>query len=253
MNKLLKIKKIRKKLLNKQPTIGSWMQIPDPAVAEIMGSSNFDWVAVDMEHGSIGIHQLPNLFRSLELGDTLPLVRMQEGTERYCARILDSGAAGIIVPMVESAEQLIKIRDASCWPPSGKRGVGFSRANLYGNNFEEYKKEAGNPLLIAMIENIKALDNLENILKVKGLDSIMIGPYDLSASLGITGDFSNTLFKKTINTIKGLSQENGVPIGFHVVNPSKKEVHSKVKEGYQFIAHSIDSVLLLDSIKNLEF
>ena len=133
MNRLEKINSIRQSLAANQPSVGSWMQIPHASVAEIMGQAGYDWVAVDMEHGTISVHQLPDLFRALELGDTLPLVRLAHGNPKDCKQALDAGAGGVIVPMVESASQLITVRDACRWPPSGTRGVGFSRANLFGN------------------------------------------------------------------------------------------------------------------------
>ena len=201
MDRIEKIQSIRKNLRLGSFSIGSWMQIPHASVAEIMGNAGYDWVAVDMEHGTISPHQLPDLFRALELGNTLPLARVAQGSPEACKQALDAGAGGIIVPMIESASQLIKVRDACRWPPSGTRGVGFSRANLFGKNFEQYKIEAKQPLLIAMIENYKAVEVLGEILDVEGLDGIMIGPYDLSASLGITGEFDNPAFISLINEI----------------------------------------------------
>ena len=138
MNRLKAIYKIRKKLNNDKYSIGSWMQIPHASVAEIMGCLGYDWVAVDMEHGAISLHQLPDLFRALELGNTLPLVRVAQGTEKDCKQALDAGAGGVIVPMIGSADQLKKVRDATRWPPAGRRGVAFSRANVFGKYFNEY-------------------------------------------------------------------------------------------------------------------
>ena len=120
MNRLITIQKIRECLRGGGQSIGSWMQIPHPSIAEIMGQAGYDWVAVDMEHGSTSVHQLPDLFRALELGGTLPLVRLAHGQPKDCKQALDAGAGGVIVPMVESAEQLIQVRDACRWPPSGK-------------------------------------------------------------------------------------------------------------------------------------
>ena len=181
MNRLKAIESIRANLVNGGYSIGSWMQIPHASIAEIMGQAGYDWVAVDMEHSAISAHQLPDLFRALELGDTLPLVRVAQGKIKDCKQALDSGAGGIIVPMVESAEQLQQVRDATRWPPAGTRGVAFSRANLFGKYFDEYIAEAQQPLLVAMIEHVSAVSELDEILKVDGLDAIMIGPYDLSA------------------------------------------------------------------------
>ena len=135
MNKLLALKNIRTKLQKDQYSIGSWIQLESPSSAEIMGNCGYDWVAVDLEHGSISISQLPNIFRALELRHTLPLARISEGNENNCKRALDSGAAGVIIPKIETKKQLEILAQSCKWPPNGNRGVGFSRANLYGEYF----------------------------------------------------------------------------------------------------------------------
>ncbi len=249
MNRINKINSIRKNINSGQISLGGWMQIPHPSVAEIMGSANYDWVAVDMEHGSISIQQLPDIFRALELGDTLPLARLSDGNSTECKRVLDAGAGGVIVPMIETADQLCAIRDACRWPPSGNRGVGFSRANLFGKHFETYKEEAQAPLLIAMIENTKAVSELNKILKVKDLDALLIGPYDLSASMGITAQFDHEVFIETMTNIRILAKEANVPLGIHVVEPCKKQLKRRIDEGFQFLPYSIDSVMLRQMLK----
>ena len=221
MNKLKAVHAIRNKMKRGQPTIGSWMQIPHGSVAEIMGAAGYDWVAVDMEHGSVSVAQLPNLFRALELGNTLPLVRVAEGAARDCQQALDAGAGGIIVPNIQSADHLIAVRDACRWPPAGTRGVGFSRANLFGKNFEVYREEAQEPLLVAMI-----------------------GPYDLSASIGATAQFEEPKFIATIERIRTLCGKENIPCGVHVVMPDSDTLKKRIKEGYRFIAYSIDAVFL---------
>jgi 2-dehydro-3-deoxyglucarate aldolase len=238
------INKIRELLKTNNFSIGSWLQIPHTSIAEILGQSGYDWVAVDLEHGSIGIHQLPDLFRALELGNTLPLARLAQGSPKDCKQVLDAGAGGVIIPMVENANDLALIRDACRWPPAGNRGVGFSRANLFGRNFESYSKEAQEPFIVAMIESTLAVDNLEEILLVKGLDAILIGPYDLSASIGIVGQFDNPKFKEVIKKIRSLCNAANIPCGVHVVKPSQKELQQKINEGDRFLAYSVDSVFL---------
>jgi 2-dehydro-3-deoxyglucarate aldolase len=250
MNRREKISLIRENLKSGKPSIGSWIQIPNSSSAEIMGQSGFDWVAVDLEHGTIDVSQLPDLFRALELGNTLPLVRLAHGLPKDCKRALDAGAGGVIVPMVESAEQLILVRDACRWPPAGTRGVGFSRANLFGKHFEDYILEAQKPLLVAMIEHIDAVESLESILKVEGLDAILVGPYDLSASMGITAKFEEQKFSEAMTKIRFLSNKFGIPFGMHVVAPQPELVREKIKEGYQFIAYSIDAVFMSSVSKN---
>jgi 2-dehydro-3-deoxyglucarate aldolase len=220
------------------------MQIPNSTVAEIMGQAGYDWVAIDMEHGSISVHQLPSLFRALELGNTLPLVRVAEGSKKDCQQAMDAGAGGIIVPLVETPEQLRTARDSCRWPPAGTRGVGFSRANLFGKNFNRYHSESQSPLLIAMIESTKGLKNIDGILQTDGLDAIFIGPYDLSASLGDPGNFESDEFKEAIMSIKDKCKLMNITCGLHVVLPDANEFRLRLLEGYRFIAYSIDTVFL---------
>lgn len=244
MNRLEKIADLRKTLSSGRPSIGSWIQLPNSSIAEIMGNAGYDWVAVDLEHGSIDIHQLPDIFRALELGGTIPLVRLAHGEPKDCKRALDAGAFGVIAPMVESAEHLVSIRNACCWPPSGNRGVGFSRANLFGSRFSKYLIEAQAPLLVAMIENVRALANLDAILAVQGLDALLVGPYDLSSSLGVTGVLDHPKVGEALEVILKKSVAAGIPVGIHIVNPSVADLEMRLSQGYKFIPFSIDSVFL---------
>ena len=159
------IEQIRQKFINDRPSIGTWQQIPNSSISEILGQAGYDWVALDMEHGSMCVHQLPDIFRALELGGTLPLVRVASSDAMQCKQALDAGAGGIIVPMIETAEEVRLAQQACCWPPTGNRGVAFSRANLYGKHFDSYKEEAQEPLFVVMIENTKAVENIDEILK----------------------------------------------------------------------------------------
>jgi len=225
-------------------SIGTWMQLPNPCVAELLGDAGYDWVAIDMEHGSVCAHQLPDLFRALELGGSLPLVRLIEGNPRACKQALDAGAAGVIVPMIESATQLQNVAMACRWPPAGHRGVGFSRANLYGKYFERYRKEAESPLLVAMIEHQRGVDSLDEICQVDGLDAVLIGPYDLSASLGATGDLSHPRVVDAMLRIANVCSGAGVAYGLHVVNPDPAALAVHVRDGMRFVAYGIDALFL---------
>jgi len=247
MNRIQAIRRLRARVSQGGVTIGSWMQIAHASVAEIMGQAGYDWVALDLEHGAIGVQRLPDLCRALELGGTLPLARLAQGAPKDCKQALDAGAGGVIVPMIESAEQLAAVRDACRWPPAGHRGVGFSRANLFGKHFDAYREEAQAPLLVAMIERQRALENLAAILQVTGLDAVLIGPYDLSASMGLTARFSDPAFIAALESIRTRCREYGVACGIHVVAPDRAELQQRLAEGYRFIAYSIDTVFLVSS------
>jgi 2-dehydro-3-deoxyglucarate aldolase len=243
-NRGAKILEIKSKLQNGIPSIGSWMQIPSSSVAEIMGDAGYDWIAVDLEHGSMSTSQLPDLFRAIELGGTLPLARLAHGHLKDAKDALDGGAGGIIIPMIETAEQLQTIIQYACWPPEGIRGVGFSRANLYGKYFNDYGEEARKPLIIAQIEHINAVNNIDEILKVKGLDAILIGPYDLSASMNLIGDFDNLAFKIALQKVLEACLRLNVAAGIHIVQANPSDLEKKIKEGFKFIAYSIDAVFI---------
>ena len=249
-SRIKSITEIRKKLKEGEVSIGSWMQLNSSAVAEIMGKAGFDWISVDMEHGSISNSDLPDIFRAIELKGSLPIARIAEGTLSNCKQALDAGAGGLIIPMITEANQLEQVINWSCWPPKGRRGVGFSRANLYGRYFESYKKESQSPLIIAQIEHIKAIENLESILNVDGLDATIIGPYDLSASMGLTGELEHPEMIKVCKRVIETSKKMGVPSGLHLVSPDKKKLEYAIKDGYCFIAFSLDGVFLSENAIN---
>lgn len=244
MSKYDKIIEIRKKIKDKTPSIGSWLQIPHSSIAEILGAANYDWVAVDMEHGSISISQLPELFRAIELGGTAPFVRLLDSSANSCKQALDAGALGVILPNIRSQTELKNAVEYCCWPPKGSRGVGFSRANLFGENFTDYDKFSQKPFIVAMIENKMGLQNIDNIIKVEGLDAILIGPYDLSASLGQTGNFENHLVVSAMKKILNLCKTTNISCGLHIVQPEKQQLINRIKEGYTFLPFSMDSVFL---------
>jgi 2-dehydro-3-deoxyglucarate aldolase len=239
-----RITTLRAKLQAGQPSVGSWLQIPSPDVAELVASGGFDWVAIDTEHGAVSRHQLPDLMRAIELHGALPLVRVSHPDPRPCQQALDAGAGGVVVPRIEDAATLREIIAGCQWPPAGRRGVGFSRANLFGKHFEAYKGEAKQPLVVAQVESKKAVDNIESLTQVAGVDAIMVGPYDLSASLGLTGEIGHARVQDAVATVVRACQKAGVPSGIHVVNPDAKLLSSAVDAGHRFIAFGVDAVFI---------
>lgn len=244
MNRLERVRTIRKSLGAGSAVVGSWMQIPDSNIAEIMGRAGYQWVAIDMEHGPVSVSQLPDIFRALELGGTLPLARVASPLPINCRQALDQGAGGVVIPMISSASQLEAIISECHWPPRGRRGVGFQRANVFGKFFDSYLEESQEALVVAQIEHVDAVNNLESIVAVNGLDAIMVGPYDLSASLGITGDFENKKFLDTLTQILKVCEKFKMPCGMHVVQPDIKMLEQRIREGYTFIAYGVDTVFL---------
>ncbi len=243
---------IRRDLRENRPTVGTWLQIPSADSAEIIARMGYDWAAVDMEHGAFSRSHLPDVFRALERWGTLPFVRVSQGTMRQIKSCLDSGARGLIFPMIETREQLDEAIHYSLYPggkefPGGRRGVGFSRANSYGLDFVEHTTAEGlgqDIVLVAQIEHVNALGNLEAIFAHPRLDAYMVGPYDLSASMGLTGQFEHPEFLKALTLIEQKAEAAKLPKGFHVVQPDPEALKARAAQGYTFLAYGIDSLFL---------
>ena len=237
--------KLKQKLRRKELTIGSWISIGNPAVAEIMAKAGFDWLTIDMEHSAITLDQAQELIRVIDLCGVVALVRVGENNPNLIKRVMDAGAHGVIVPMVNTKDDAIKAVNAVKYPPLGTRGVGLARAQGYGLEFEKYKEWVNKEsIVIVQIEHIRAVENLESILKVEYVDAFIVGPYDLSGSLGVPGEFEHPDVKKALKSIKNISRKFNVVSGFHVIPPDAKEVFKKIKEGYKFIGFSLDTLFL---------
>jgi 2-dehydro-3-deoxyglucarate aldolase len=236
---------LKKKLKHKELTIGSWITLGHPSIPEIMAKAGFDWLTVDMEHSAITLHQTQQLIQIIELSEVTPLVRVGENNPDLIKRVMDVGSHGVIVPMVNTKEDAIKAVNAVKYPPVGTRGVGLARAQGYGLEFEKYKEWVNREsIVIIQIEHIKAVNNLEEILAVAGVDGFIVGPYDLSGSIGRPGEFEHPDVIVALKRVREISEKMNVASGFHVIPPDYKDVLKKIKEGYSFIAFSLDTLFL---------
>lgn len=229
----------------KKYSIGSWITLNHFSIVEIMADAGFDWLCVDMEHSVIDYYDAEKLIAAIQAKGLTAYVRVGENNTRIMKRVLDAGADGIIVPMVNSKEDAIKAIKAVKYPPEGKRGIGLARAQKYGFGFEEYKNnKAKNIKLIVQIEHIDAVNNLEDILELDCIDGTIIGPYDLSGSMGKPGKYNDTDVKEVLNQYRVISKKMNKPIGYHVIKPDYKLVLEKIIDGYTFIAFSLDTLFL---------
>ena len=241
---------LKEKLNKNALTIGSWITIGHASIAEIMAKSGFEWLTIDMEHSAITLPEAQNLIQIVELSGVVPLVRVGENNPNLIKRVMDAGAHGVIVPMVNTKEDAINAVAAVKYPPFGKRGVGLARAQGYGLSFEKYKNWLNkDSVVIVQIEHIEAINNFEEILKVEGVDASIIGPYDLSASLGYPGEFNRKEIRDAIKRYMEVCNKLGKLAGIHVVPPLAEEVTSKIKEGFKFVAVSLDTLFLGEKIK----
>jgi len=244
--------KLKARLIRGEVALGSWIQLAHPANAEIMAAAGFDWLTVDLEHSVITIREAEELIRIISLSGVVPLVRVPSNDAVQIKRVMDAGAAGVIVPMVNTPEEAERAVAAVRYPPQGSRGVGLARAQGYGARFQEYCEWlARESLVIVQIEHIEAVRNLDGILSVKGVDGFMVGPYDLSGSLGISGQFTHREMRRALAEIRRVAaQHPRVASGFHVVPPKPELVTQKIREGYRFIAYSTDMIFLGESCRS---
>ncbi len=236
---------LRKRLSRRQTTIGSWITIGSPVVAEIMARSGFDWLVVDMEHSAITIEVAQDLIRVIDLCGVPPLVRVGHNQPNIIKRVMDAGAHGVIVPMVNSQEDAEQAVRSVKYPPMGFRGVGLARAQKYGRDFEGYRRwNQDNSIVIVQVEHIDSVRNLEAILSVPGVDGFIVGPYDLSGSLGIPGQFDHPDLLEALDTIRVTASRLKALSGYHVITPEASSIQSKLQEGYKFLAFSLDILYL---------
>jgi 2-keto-3-deoxy-L-rhamnonate aldolase RhmA len=247
---------LKDKLKKKELTIGSWITLAHPAIAEIMAKAGFDWLVVDLEHSVITIREAEELIRVVGLCGVDPLVRLSANDPTQISRVMDAGAHGVIVPMVNTKDDAIRAVNSVKYPPVGKRGVGLARAQGYGTSFEEYKDwVTQESIVVVQVEHIKAVENLEEILNVDGVDAFIVGPYDLSGSLGVPGEFDHPKVVEALIEIRDVSSRVNATAGYHVVSPQNDLVLKRVEEGYSFVAFGVDFLYLGDmcrgKLKNL--
>ena len=236
---------LKSKLRNNELTIGTWLSLAHPAIAEIMVKAGFDWVTIDLEHTVITTREAEERIRVIDLGGSVPLVRLSSNDSVQIKRMMDAGARGVIVPMVNSLEDVERAVSAVHYPEKGTRGVGLARAQGYGTTFQGnldwLKNEA---VIIVQIEHINAVENIEAILSCDDVDGYIIGPYDLSASMGLHGQFEHPDVVAALKKIREVGAALKKPGGLHIVEPNPEELKSRIKEGFQFLAYSVDFRML---------
>ena len=215
---------------------------------EVMALAGFEWLVIDIEHTSIDMETVQILITTIQVNNMKALVRVSKNEEVVIKRVLDIGADGIIVPMVCSKEDAKMAVEYAKYPPAGKRGVGLYRASKYGTKFEEYKKWVDEELvIIAQIEHIDAVNNIDEILSVNGIDGTIIGPYDLSGSMGYPGEFEREDVKIAVQKVLDSCKEKNIPSGFHVVDTNPEKLKLKIEQGCTFLAYGIDYFFMRDA------
>ena len=237
------------RLRSREKLVGTIVTLPTPSTAEILADLGFDWLFIDGEHGPLETREILAILQAV--GNQVPcIVRVPEAQEVPIKKVLDLGAAGIIVPQVNSAEDAASVVRSARYAPTGSRGVGLARAHGYGIRFEEYMATANEEIaVIVQAEHAQAVENIEAIIKVSGIDAVLVGPYDLSASLGKMGQIDDPLVTGAIDRVTDACRSAGIPLGYFGANADA--VQPYIERGYTLIVAGVDTLLLGTAAKHL--
>jgi 2-dehydro-3-deoxyglucarate aldolase len=231
----------RQRLKDHETLIGTIVSLASPEVAEVLSAAGFDWLFVDAEHSPLEALAIQHILQGA--GSTPCLIRLARADEVSIKKALDVGAAGVIAPMVNSAEQAAQVVRWARYAPLGTRGVGVGRAHGYGFKFQEYVSSANDETVaVVQAEHIDAVNDMEAIVQVPGVDAVLVGPYDLSASLGCLGEVQHPDVVAAIEHVTHVCQAAHMPLG--IFGMSAEAVRPYIEQGYTLLAVSIDTVLL---------
>jgi len=227
---------LKRRFGERSDLVGAWLSIGHPAVAEITAAQGFDFVLVDTEHTTMGLDTVENMSRAVDAadGDTRMLVRVPWNDPVRIKRVLDIGVAGVMVPMVESAQEARQVVDAVQYPPSGSRGVASGRAAEYGDEFQAYVESANESVTtVVQIETQTGLDNAAEIAAVEGIDALFVGPADLSANLGVFGEWESQRLGDAMENVIDVAAAAGVSVGTLVIDP--EDIGTRIQQGFDYL------------------
>jgi len=240
-NSKIKTNPVTDKLRGGQPAVGSWISLCSPAAAENMAKIGWDWLVVDVEHSPVGFDTMVNCFRAIQLGGATPLARVPWNDTIWIQRTLDAGALGLVVPMVNTADDAKKVVSNMRYATKGMRSWGGSRVASYiDGDYQTWTDD--NLSIIVMIETVQAVENVEAILSVEGVVTCFIGPADLALSMDTKETGPGTEHEAAILEVLKVAKKVGRAAGKHC--GSAEEVSMRIKQGFQFLALSSDAALM---------
>jgi len=242
------IRSLRKKLADNIPVYGMWVTLESPTVTEMAVALGLDWVVIDAEHGHLDWKEIVEHLRATVRSDTVALVRIAELNGGVIKRALDIGADGIVIPWIETAEQLKQAVSFSRYPTEGLRGIGAERATCWGQCFVEHTSEANEHVLVVpIIESVQAARQVPMMCQVDGVELFWFGPADYSSTAGFRGQWEGPGVADQILKLKDTILSSGKHCG--VVATNVDDLHLRKSQGFRAIALGMDTGLLLRSLK----
>ena len=242
----------RRRLAAGEPSIGTWLSLPSPEAAEFLGRLPFDWLTIDAEHSAVDIRTMAQMFSAIASGGTAPMVRIPWNTPETFKRVLDAGAWGIVVPMVNTREEAEQAVEATRYYPLGRRSVGGGRHALSFNTGGKtyYENANDNILLVLQIEHIEGVENVDEIFSVPGFDACFIGPNDLAASmglgLGVPLESDEPRLVEAIKAVRESAVRHGIAPGIHTSGP--EGLNQRLAEGFRYCALASELRFMLSGL-----
>ncbi len=238
----------RDALQSGKPVIGTLLTVASPEVAEALALLGFDWIFIDLEHGSLSIKDAQTAIQAVA-NRSFTLVRVPDGTPENIKRVMDTGCSGIIVPMVSSESYARKIVALAKYPPLGERSVGLGRAQGYGLRFSEYLSSANDQTaVIVQIEHRDAIASVDQIAVVPGIDALFVGPYDLSNSMGLVGQVGHPDVVAAIDKVRVACGRTSLAMGIYCSNGD--QARNEIKAGARLVAVGTDIMHMANSARS---
>ena len=249
----MKTNPVKKKLVQGEPTFGTWLSLGDLYATRVLARMGFDWLTLDIEHAAVDWSQAAAIFAAVADAGCVPLARVPEGSHHYIKRVLDAGAWGIVVPMVDTVQQARTAVAAAKYPPTGNRSVG---GGMHSMNFaagaDEYYQHANDEILVVLqTESPRGVENAEAIYGVPGCDAIFVGPNDLRFQMRHpNGTFPTPEeHEALVQRVIAIGRKVGTPTGIHVMDvPAAKE---RAAQGMQFLAIGSDLRMMTEKAREI--
>jgi 4-hydroxy-2-oxoheptanedioate aldolase len=245
----IRTNKLKQKLAAGGLVLSGGVRLPEPGLVEVMGYAGVDYVLIDAEHGSMGWTEIERMVLAAYAADTTPIVRVHENDEARIMRALDLGAMGVLVPHIRSAEEAQHVVDGAFYPPQGKRGVGPSRGIKFGAvSSADYYANINNEVSVSlMIEDAEAIDNINEIVEVEGIDVLNVGTSDLAASLGVPGQPLHAKVAEASEKVLAAAARKGIAVGYPT--RSLEDGVQAVKRGFRVLSCGNAAPLLFEAVQ----
>jgi 2-keto-3-deoxy-L-rhamnonate aldolase RhmA len=236
---------LKRKLSRRERVFGGWVSFREPAIAEIFAKAGLDFIAIDMEHTTITTDQANRIITGVQSEGGICPPRPVSHNNDYIKPLLEAGSDGLIIPVVNTrteAEEQVRLQK---FPPIGQRSYGVNRAHGYGFDFKEYIESWNeSSILISQVETITAVDNIEQLVKTEGLDCIMVGPYDISGSLGVPGETDHPKVRNAAKHVVQVCAKAGISCMTQIADVKQDAIQDAFEQGYTAVVMGSDLFVL---------